>query len=279
MLIAVGSLKGDTVELDINGKKLGIVRVDQPRVQHVDKMNVVKGMDKSLSNITGLGKGDWICNYTYAVNEKTQPEMSVTIGDQEPFKIVWDPKTRKILRYKDWEYTKTRDRKHDWDVIELTRKDSTGEVESYYCDFDGGITVNQWNDSKRSEYRFTSGLADGKVRKIEDRLNGKITHVQQYAYDEKGRMIRGRENGEHHKFEYDDQNRTATAWKNGNMLWKKYMDVQDRIQKVEYPDGKTLVLKHHENRPTEAELTWSGSSVSVQLNNDGGIKDGTEIIK
>ena len=278
-LITVGSLKGDTVDIAINGKKFGIVRADQPNIQYVDKANMQRGTWKSLSRITGQGDGDGSPSYTYTVDEKLQPVMLVEGKNQDPFKIVWNPQTRKILRYKDWQYTKTRDRKNDWDTIELTRKNSKGEVESYFRDIGAGVRITQQGTSKRSEYHFTSGPAAGKIRKIEDMLDGKVTNLQQYFYDEKGRMIRGKENEDILTFRYDDKSRTATAKKNDALLWKKYMDEKDRVIKVEYPDGKDLRITHHEKRPSEAELVYGKVSVSVQLNDEGWIKDGTEVFK
>jgi len=278
-LMTLGNLRGSTLDITINDKKLSIVRAEQPRVQHTGNVNKVVERGRSLSSITGQGESGYGRTYTYTVDEETRPVIVVADKYNQPFKIVWDPQTRKILRYQDWEYMTTRDRKTDWDTIELKRRDSKGEVESYYNNIGTGTRITQRGTSKRSEYEFTSGPAVGKLRKIEDMLDGKVTNLQQYFYDEKGRIIRGKENEDTLKFEYDDKKYTATAWKNNALLWKKHMDAKGRILKVDFPDGKELRLKYREDRAVEAELVSGSTSVSVQLNDDGWIKDGTEIFR
>lgn len=279
-LIALGSLKGDTLDITINGKKLGIVKTDQPCVKRVGKADVIKGTEKSLHEITGQGDEGSGRSYTYSVDEKVRPVIA-TSGkhSNQAFTLVWDPKTCKIIRYNDWHYTKIRDRKSKWDKIELSRKNSKGDIESIYRDIQGGIDITQRGKFKRSEYRFTSGPAAGKVRRIEDEVDGKVTHFQKYAYDEKGRPIRGQENDDKLRFKYDDTNRNAAAWRNENLLWRKFMDEKGRIVKVEYPDGKELRLAYPEKRPVTAELVWGKASVMAQLDGDGLLKEETAIIK
>ncbi len=278
-LIAIGSVKGDTLDITINGKKLGIVKTDQPYVQWVKNAAVNKGTIKSLHEISGRGDGTGR-SYTYSVDEKMQPVINATgKNERDIFTLAWDPKTRKIVHYKDWEYTKIRDRKNKWDTIELSRKNSKGEVESVYRDSEAGIDITQRGNVKRSEYRFTSGPAAGKMRRIEDMEGGKITHFQKYAYDEKGRPIRGEENADKLRFEYNDKNRTAAAWRNDKMLWRKFMDAQGRIVKVEYPDDKELRLAYPEKHPATAELVCKNASIAVQLTSEGLVKERTKIIR
>ena len=275
-LVTVGGAKSDTMEMTVNGKKLRIAMAGQPVVRRAGGADAVAGTEKSLSSITGDG-GPWR-SYSYAVDEKMRHMVTVAETDGQTFTLAWDPQTRKITRFKDWEYTKTRDRKNRGDTIELARKNGNGDIESYYYSIRSGIRIRQQGAFKRSEHRFTSGPAAGKIRRIEETVNDKVTHFQQYAYDEKGRMIRAVENKDTLAFKHDDKNRTSAAWKNDVFLWKKHLDEKGRIVKVEYPDGKELRYTHHDNRPSEAELVWKGVSVSVQLDSDGWIKDGTEAV-
>jgi len=279
-LIALGGVKGNTLEITVNGRKLGIVLADQPRVQWMNSAAVSRGAEKSLHEITGQGDDGAGRSYTYSVDEKMRPVITATGGSgRDTFTLVWDPQTRKIVRYNDWEYTKTRDRKSTWDTIELSRKNGKGEVESVYRDLTGGIDITRHGNVKRSEYRFTSGPAAGKVRRIEETEDGKVTHFKKYAYDEKGRLIRGQEDDHKQRYEYDDKNRTASVWRNDKLVWKKTMDMKNRIVKVEYPDGKELRLAYPEKRPMTAELIWNSVSVAVQRNSDGSVKEGTAIIR
>jgi hypothetical protein len=279
-LIALGSLTENTLDITINGKKLGIVKTDQPCVQRVGKADVLKGTEKSIQEITGRGEEKPRRIYAYPVDEKMRP-MITCLGKHESdtFTLTWDRQTRKIVRYNDWEYTKTRDRKERCATLELSRKNSKGEVESYYNDILAGVDITQCGKTKRSEYRFTSGVAKGKVRKIEETVDGKVTHFQKYTYDEKGRPIRGQENDDKLRFEYDDKLRTATAWKNDKLQWQKSMDAKGRIVKVEYPDGKELYLAYTEKSPATAKLIWNQTSIAVQLNTEGLVKAETAIIR
>jgi hypothetical protein len=279
-LIALGGLKESTLDITVNGKELGIVKTDQPCVQRVGKADVIKGTEKSLHRITGQGDEGGERRYTYPVDEKMRP-MITAFGKNERdiFTLVFDPQTRKIVRWREFMYTKTRARKNEWDTIELARTNGLGKVESYYHDIQGGVTITQKGNIKQSEYKFTSGPAAGRIRRIEDTVDGKVTHFQKYAYDEKGRPIRGQENDDKLRFEYDDKNRTAAAWKNDKMLWKKTTDAKGRIVKVEYPDGKELRLAYPEKRPATAELICNKVSIAVQLDSDGLVKKGTEIIR
>ena len=279
-LFAVGSLTENTLEITINGKKLGIVKTDQPCVQRVGKADVTQRTYKSLHKITGQGDSGSGCSYIYSSDEKMR-SMIVVSGkyEHDNFTLIWYPQTRKIGRYNDWEYTKIRDRKNQRDTIELIRKNSNGEIESVYRDLTSGIDITQSGKTKHSEYSFTSGAAAGKVRKIMHEVEGKVTHFEKYAYDEKGRPIRGQENDDMLRFEYNDKNRTALAWRNDKLLWKKSMDENGRIVKVEYPEGKELRLAYPEKRPATAELIIGKSSVAVQLDKEGLVKAGTAIIR
>jgi ribosomal protein L15 len=241
---------------------------------------VIRGTEQGLHEISGQGDAGSGRSYTYPVDEKMRP-MITSMGRHEAdtFTLARNPQTRKISRWNEWEYTKIRDRKNEWDTIELVRKNVKGEIESVYRDLKGGVDITQRNKIKHSEYRFTSGPAAGKVRRVSHEVDGKVTHFEKYAYDEKGRPIRGQENDNRFRFEYDDKLRTAASWRNDKLVWKKSMDVKNRIVKVEYPDGKELHLAYPEKRPMTAELVWNNASIVAQRNSDGSVKEGTAIIR
>ncbi len=279
-LIAVGGVKEGTLEITVNGRKLGIVKTGMPVVRRVGKADVIRGSEQGVHRITGQGDAGSGRSYTYPVDEKMRP-MITSMGRHEAdtFTLAWHPQTRKIARWNEWEYTKIRDRKNRWDTIELVRKNAKGEVESYYRDINGGVRITQHGNVKHSEYRFTSGPAAGNIRKITHEVDGKVTYFQKNAYDEKGRLIRGQDNDDRLRFKYDDEARTAAAWKNDKLLWRKTMDEKGRIVKVEYPDGKELRLAYPEKRPATAELVWNNTSIVVQRNSDGSVKEGTAVIR
>lgn len=279
-LVSLGKSKGDVLDMTIGEKKLSLICTNQPRVQTVGKTNIIRGMDKTLAEIRG-GEGweGYKRTFAYSVDDKTQPVITITEGNQPPFSLSWNPQTRKILRYKDWEYAPTRPRKSNWDVIDLRRKNSAGQVEVYYYNIDAGVSITEREGVKSSVYRFTSGPAAGKIRKTEDMRDGKVTNLQQYFYDEKGRVVRGKENADTLLFKYDDQNHTEECYKNGILQWKKAMDDKGRILNVWFADGKELRLKYKEALLVSAELVSSNAAVSVQVGKDGLIKDGSELIK
>ena len=269
-LMTVGNPTGTSFDITLNDRKLTLAKTDMP---------FGKGREKSLFDVRGREQREE-CSYTYPVDEKGH-QMITSSGknEQNIFILAFDPKTRKIIRYKDWTYTKTRDRKNHKDIIELVRTNALVGAESYYRDIRGGVSITQRDKIKQSKYTFTSGPAAGKVRRIEHTVDGKVTHFQKYAYDEKGRPIRGQENDDKLRFEYDDKNGTAATWRNDNLLWRKFMDEKGRIVKVEYPDGKELRLAYPEKRPMTAELIWNSASIAVQRNSDGSVKEETAIIR
>lgn len=271
-LMTVGNPVGASFDITLNGRKLTLAKTDMP---------FGKGREKSLFEVRGREQGEERC-YTYPVDEDGQQMItSSDKNEQNTFTLSFDPKTRKIVRYKDWTYTKLRARKTPWDIIELVRTNALVGIESYYRDIKGGVDITQRGKIKQSKYTFTSGPAAGKIRRAEDSKDGKVTHFQKYAYDEKGRPIRGEENADKLRFEYDDKNRTAIAWKNGDLLWRKFTDVQGRTVKVEYP-GKELRLAYRDinaPHPMKAELFKGGKFIAVQLDGEGLVKQETAVIK
>lgn len=271
-LVTVGNPAGPALDITVNGRKLTLAKTDMP---------FGKGTEKSLFEIRGHEQGSGR-SYTYPVDEKGR-QMVTSSGknEQDSFTLAFDPKTRKIIRWKEWTYTKTRDRKKYGDIIELVRTNVSVGVESIYRDINGGVDITRKGKVKRSEHRFTSGPAAGKVRRIEETEDGKVTHFQKYAYDEKGRPIRGEENADKLRFEYDETLRTAAAWKNDALQWKKFMDAKGRTVKVEYP-GKELRLVYRDAKaahPVKAELVKGEKSIAVQLDGEGLVKAETAVFR
>jgi hypothetical protein len=144
----------------------------------------------------------------------------------------------------------------------------------------GGVDIIQQGKYKWSRYRFTSGSAEGKVRREEVTEDG-ITHLKKYAYDDKGRPIRGEEDADRIRFEYDDKAGITSSWKNEKLLWRKFTDAQGRTVKVEYPDME-LRLAYRDGKatlPMKAELVKSEKSVAVLLDSKGLLKPETAFFR
>ncbi|MDR3078052.1 MAG: hypothetical protein LBV15_04730 [Planctomycetota bacterium] len=281
-LVTVGSPAGAALDITVNGKKLTLARTGQPVVRWERNAPVARETARSLAGITGEdGRGSGR-GYTYPLDGKGRPMVTVSAGDgRDAFTLAFDPQTRKLLRCGDWTYIKARDRKTRWSPVELVRTNALAGIESVYRDIGGGVDITRKGKVKRSEYRFTSGPAAGKVRRIEDTEDGKVTHFQKYAYDEKGRPIRGEEDADRLRFEYDDKAGTTAAWRNDDLLWRKFMDVKGRTVKVEYPD-KELRLAYRDDKaahPSKAELVKGRKSVAVQLDGEGLVKAETAVFR
>ena len=279
-LIVVGSLKESTLEITVNGKKLGIVKTGMPVVQRVGKADVIRGTEQGLHEISGQGNEGRGRSYTYPVDEKMRPMVtSMGRNDSDTFTLAWDPQTRKISRWNDWYYIRTNDGRQGNVIFDFVRTNATVGVESVYRGV--GVSITQRGTFKRSEYHFTSGSARGKPRKVEETVDGKVTHLEKYAYDEKGRPIRGEVDADKLRFEYDDKAGTSAAWKNGKLLCKRFTDAQGRTVKVEYP-GKELRLVYCDAKaahPAKAELIKGEKSIVVQLDGVGLVKAETAIFK
>ena len=280
-LIELGRLDQNTLDITVNGKKLGIVKTDMPFVQRVGKADVIRGTEKCLQSIEGRGDEGRGRSYTYLVDEKMRPMITCRgKQDSDTFTLVWNPQTRKIVRGKDWYYIKTNDSGKSNVIFDFLRTNATVGVESIYRT-SGGVSINQRGTFKRSEYHFTSGPASGKPRKVEETVDGKITHLEKYAYDEKGRPIRGEVDADKLRFEYNDKVGTSAAWKNEKLLWKIFTDAQGRTVKVEYP-GKELRLVYRDAKaahPVKAELVKGEKSIAVQLDGEGLVKAETASFK
>ena len=183
--------------IEMGEKKYELSYDGKPRVERVNGVNLVGGVDQSLHKITfpsqDGGKSE---TFDFAVTSKLLPNLKITDAQGKERMIVWGT-DGKILQDGEWTYTIKPQADPDARYASIERRNAAGKSELWNRDevkgeevtqgIDGGKTVKTW---------FTSGVLAGKTRKIEDiQPNGNKEIKEEYAYDEKGDIVRSNASG------------------------------------------------------------------------------------
>jgi len=182
------SLSRDGIALKIgSGETAEIGYADRPVIEVIAGQPVVRQQVKSLGS---LANGETGQAWEYAVDEKLNPTM--TIGE---LKIAWDPATRHIVSDENWIYAV---QIHDdaYSHLSIQRVSASGNKEEWeYNKLKGEEVTVDSNGLKQRKISFTSGLLQGKLRRIEAWHEGSIVAMVQKSFDEKGRLLSHSESG------------------------------------------------------------------------------------
>lgn len=218
------STSGVVTGLTVNGKEIGIIQGQKPRIENINGQNVVGEVKQSLQQLTfpdGLTE-----NFKFAVSPKLLPTLDIT-GISNLRSFTWDPATKFILQDGIWSY-KIIPAEKQFSNAQISRTNLTGQSEYWFDDAQNGQKITQGVDGiKHVEEFFTTGPIKGEPRKIEEIKNGIATVIRSISYDEKGRVIRDiAKDSATTTFTYDDPNLTRTRiieYKNGikqTTVWK-----------------------------------------------------------
>jgi len=189
----VKGLGGKVEGLEVQRKSYEIALKEKPRMQSVQGRRVVVGKDLSLGTVGTNGVP--FKSYEYGLTEALQPKLTATDTGERPREITWDPAPRHVISDEDWTYEI---HMHDetYSQMAILRASASGKKERWEYDKLKGeeVTVNT-DGLKQVKTSFTSGLLQGKLRRIETSLGGLPIAMVQKSFDENGRLLSYRENG------------------------------------------------------------------------------------
>ena len=240
------------IELLINGEPVDISLAQRPQVMTKLNQNLITGFDQSLSQLQWPdGKKE---SFEFGTDKKLNPTLVITFGDQTQRNFTWDANTRQIKIDGDWIYKLI-----PGENIALNRINSKGQTESYFNDPGNGTTTSVGIDGvTRITTRFVNaGVLSGKMRNITQIVNGVSTTLNQYSYDEKGKLIRNIDSsGAITTYEYDDQgNSFITQKMKDKVLWKREITADGILkQDVQPISGNTIKVYARSDWQKDASL-------------------------
>jgi hypothetical protein len=148
---------------------------------------VISRLEPSLSSITfPNGK---VIKYSFGLTAERLPTM--VSGDNLELVYTWNPVTRAYLSDGTWSYTTAR----QGTAFTQSRRNKQGEEEFLTQDTRGFTIRKLRGEPKRITQFFTSGVLNGKVRKVDEEVNGVVKTIYSCSYDEQGNKIRELTNG------------------------------------------------------------------------------------
>jgi len=229
----------------------------------------VSGMDRSLNRLT-LADGT-VKTYQFSLKDEklqmvlkigavqssgvdrieTDPRYAAGSGEarnpqplnREPGTVepparvfTWDTATRRIVADGDWTYDIQADEKNPEAFAAIGRKNAAGQSEFWHEDSAKGMeTVQGLDGVKRVTSWFTSGPASGKVRKIEEAVNGKNAITYRAIFDENGDLVRKISNSTT-IWTYDKAPEGVVLFEiqAGSLSWKNFQNYMKQISKQDF---------------------------------------------
>jgi YD repeat-containing protein len=195
--------------LEMKGKKYLFDYEGKPRIENVGGQNLVGGVEPSLHQISSpAGKKE---TYDFAVTEKMLPQLRITDTEGKERVVVWGLDGR-MIQDGEWSYKITPGSDPRANAA-IERTNAQKQIESWFRDEEKGKeTTLALDGTKREETWFTSGVAAGKTRRVEQ-FSGRVKKVlEQCSYDEKGKLIRKiDQRGIATSFKYDDKGKRLSA--------------------------------------------------------------------
>ncbi len=182
------SFNGVVTGLQVGEKHLAIDQVERPRIQSIEGKNLVTGKSMSLGKVSSDGIA--IKSYEYGVTDKLEPKLTATDQGKPPREITWDASSKIIKTDRDYTYSIIPPELPGFNAS-ISRKNKAGQEEMWFKDIARGVkTVQKLDGVKKVTTWFTSGLAEGKIRRIEQTIDGKAVVLTRNAYDENGKFLR-----------------------------------------------------------------------------------------
>lgn len=182
LTVQTDSKTGEVIGLALaSGKSVGFEQGQKPQVQNIGGRNVVARVEKSLHKALlpdGRSK-----TFDFAVDAQLQPTIKIEGGRE----IAWNAVSGKIVRDGDWKYCVEID-EGPFANAKISRSNA-GATESWFYDEKSGEETIVTKDRKLKRSWFPSGILMGKIRRIEEEVNGRKKEMS-FSYDEKGRRIR-----------------------------------------------------------------------------------------
>jgi hypothetical protein len=181
------AVSGGPMDIMIGGQKVNVSLGQRPRVLSKENQNSVAGSDLSLSQLQWPdGKTE---SFAFGTDDILNPTLAITHPDQAKRNFTWDANTKQIKSDGEWSYLVTPIvGTNDYTI---NRTSTAGLVESFSNDRSNGTITEQGLDGKERITRFfTSGILAGRIRSVEETVEGVTSKLYQVNYDEEGRPIR-----------------------------------------------------------------------------------------
>jgi hypothetical protein len=226
--------------LVMGDKKIDFAYDAKPRVESVAGVNLVGGVEPSLHKITySDGKSE---SFDFAVTDKLLPDLKITGSEGKERMIVWDTSNH-IVRDGEWSYSLSELPNPGEVYAAIGRTNQSGQSEFWHKDDAKGEETTQGLDGvKTIETWFTSGVLSGKERKLERiQPDGKKETLEEYAYDEKGEMLRSNIYGFKTLYARDISKFKATLTNNATMAIQR--NPNGEIERILSSSSDTSITK------------------------------------
>lgn len=195
----------------LNGQMIGLERVKRPLVQVINHQALTNVTVESLSKI--IMTNGTIKTFEYGLDQKLNPTLK--LNDRE---IVWDAATWKIIRDGECTYGIMSGVK-PWENAAIARTNAHNQTEFWYKNDTKGEEIAEGVDGiKKIKTRFTSGKLRGKIRKEVEIKDGAKKILGEYSYNEKGFLIRIRQDKKDTFLVYEDDGKLAALVTNGEIV-------------------------------------------------------------
>ena len=177
--------------IEMGEKKYELSYDGKPRVERVNGVNLVGGVDQSLHKITFPSQdGGESETFDFAVTDKLLPNLKITDTQGRERMIVWGTDGR-ILQDGEWSYTIKPQPDPDARFATIERKRADGKSEFWNRDeAKGEEIIIALGGLIRKKTWFTSGVTSGHPRSIIDTINGVEVRSRKWSYNEKGNILR-----------------------------------------------------------------------------------------
>lgn len=196
--------------LMINGNEFNLSFDKRPMVQEVESHRFLGRLEESLHEIKKSSAV--VQTYSYAVLDDLTPSITRKVpasGGERVFS--WNPKSGAILSAGKWIYTVLPTGRADAPFPKISRSNDQQETESVFSDFYGGkYTETDAKGTINEVTMFTTGLAQGKIRSIDETKDGKKTKIYTAQYDEKGRLLRALSEAGEELYSYDKDGKISS---------------------------------------------------------------------
>ncbi len=215
---------GVAMDLIIDGQKINLAEAQRPRIQAVQKQNLITGFDPSLSQLQWPDGRTEAFDFTPAKN--LDPSLSISLSNGHPRTFTWDANTRQIKTDCDWSYSLQQVAGN----LQYTRTLSTGQFETYENNTVTGVTIEKsLTGNAIATYRFVGGPLTGRIRKVEEMQMGAQRKILYSAsYFPSGNLMRELFYPDHVRF-YSDDRKLLKETVGNAVVYEQDFDDQGRL--------------------------------------------------
>jgi hypothetical protein len=226
-----GNINGLTYgNKQIGIKHIGIDLAERPRVDVINGMNLVGGMQQSLHKVTMPDGTEE--TYDFAVNNAIQPTLKVVGGNERSF--TWSPATGQAIKVGEWTYIIHPDA-DAYKNARIERTNAEKQSEYWFLDKVNGTETTKNSDGTQTIRKwFVTGLVSGLERTCETYKNGKLLKFERCAYDETGALLRVLRNDTVINYQYG---KPSAVFIGDRLVWSLEYSPNGSVKKLVYnPD-------------------------------------------